>query len=85
MLGKTKDRKRREQQKMRLLDGITDYGYRFEQTPGETRTEKPGMLQSMCLQRAGYDLATEQQQQDKTTFPNKLDYSYGFVIIIYMI
>ena len=33
-------------------------GQEFEQTPGQWRTEEPGMLQSM-----GHDIATEQQQQ----------------------
>ena len=38
--------------------------YEFEQTLGDSgRTEEPGMLQSVGLQRAGHDLATEQQQQ----------------------
>ena len=34
-------------------------GHKFEQVPG--RTGKPGVLQSMGLQRVGHDLATEQQ------------------------
>ena len=34
MLGKLEDRRRRGQQKMRWLDGITDYGREFEQAPG---------------------------------------------------
>ena len=36
-------------------------GHESEQTPGEWRTGKPGVLQSMVVQRAGHDLATEQQ------------------------
>ena len=35
-------------------------GHKFEQTLRDG--EKPGMLQSMGLQRAGHDLVTEQQQ-----------------------
>ena len=35
----------------------------FEQIPGEWRTRKPVMLQSMMLQRVGHDLATEQQHE----------------------
>ena len=38
-------------------------GHEFEQTCGELRTGKPGMLQSMGSQRLRYDWATEQQQQ----------------------
>ena len=34
-----------------------------EQTPGDRRTEDPGILQSMEFQRAGHNLVTEQQQQ----------------------
>ena len=37
-------------------------GHEFEQTPGDSETGKPGMLQSMELQRVGHDLVTEQQQ-----------------------
>ena len=39
------------------------YGHEFEQTWGELRTGKPGMLQSMGSQRVKYDWATEKQQQ----------------------
>ena len=39
-------------------------GHEFGQTPGDKwRTGKPGMLQSMGLQRVGHDSVTEQQQQ----------------------
>ena len=34
MLGKIEGRRRRGQQRMRWLDGITDYGYEFEQALG---------------------------------------------------
>ena len=34
MLGKTEDSRRRGQQRMRWLDGITDSRHEFEQTPG---------------------------------------------------
>ena len=36
-------------------------GHEFEQAPGDRRTGKPGVLQSMGLQRIGHDLAAEQQ------------------------
>ena len=35
MLGKTEGRRRRERQRMRCLDGITDSGHEFEQTLGD--------------------------------------------------
>ena len=34
MLGKIEGRRRREQQRMRWLDGITNDGRKFEQAPG---------------------------------------------------
>ena len=52
MLGKIEDRRRRRQQRMRWLDGITD---------SVGMSLKPGMLQSIGLQRVGHDYATEQQ------------------------
>ena len=56
MPGKIEGRRRRGQQRMRLLDGITN-AMEFEQT----LRDKAGMLQSMGLQRVEHDLATEQQ------------------------
>ena len=39
-------------------------GHEFEQAPGAGDGQgKPGVLQSMELQRVKHDLATEQQQQ----------------------
>ena len=52
---------------MRWLDGITIInGHEFEQTPGDrefAQTGKPGVLQSMGLQRVRHSLATEQEQK----------------------
>ena len=53
--------KKREWQKMRWLDRITDSVYMNLSKRWET--QEPGVLQSMWLQRAGDDLAPEQQQQ----------------------
>ena len=63
MLGKTEGERRREQQRMRWLDSITDS---MDMTSSKHRevvkTGKLGLLQSMGLQRVGCDLVTEQQQ-----------------------
>ena len=65
MLGKIEGRRRREQHRMRWLDGITDYmDTRLSNSGRWWRTEKPGVLQSMRSQRVGHDLMTEQQQKN---------------------
>ena len=62
LLGKIEGGRRRGRQRMRWLDGIN--GLEFEQTWGdrEGRTGKPGVLQSIGLQRVQRDLSTGQQQ-----------------------
>ena len=50
MLRKTEGRRRREQQKMKWLDGMTDSNDMNLGKPQETvRTGKPGVLQSLRL------------------------------------
>ena len=50
--------------KMRWLDGITDsMNMSLSKLREIWRRGKPGVLQSMGLQRVGHDWATEQQQQ----------------------
>ena len=44
-------------------------GQEFEQTLGEWRTGKPGMLQSMGSQRGGCNWTTEQQRQQLWVLP----------------
>ena len=52
MLGKIEVRRRRGQQRMRLLDGITDL---MDISLSKLQEMVPGMLQSMGLQRVGHD------------------------------
>ena len=64
MLGKIEGRRRRGWQRMRWLDGITEsMDMSLSMLQVWWRTGKPGMLQSMGLQRVGHNWVTEQQQQ----------------------
>jgi len=50
---------------MRWLDSITDsLDMNLSKLQEAVKEGKPGVLQSMLLQRVRYDLATEQQQTD---------------------
>ena len=40
MLGNTEGKRRRGQQRMRWLDGITNPGYELEQTPGDNEGQR---------------------------------------------
>ena len=60
MLGKTEGRRRRGQQRMRWLDGVTDSkNMRLSKLWKVVKDRKPGILQSMELQRVRHDRATE--------------------------
>ena len=52
MLGKIEGRRRREQQRMRWLDGITNL---MDMSQGTQGAGKPDMLQSMESQRVRHD------------------------------
>ena len=68
MLGKIEGKRRREQQRMRWFDSIVDsMDMNLNKLWKMWRTEEPDMLQSKGLQRVGYNLATEQQQQQSGT------------------
>ena len=56
MLGKIEGRRRRRQQRMRWLDGITDsMDMSLSKLWSRQCTERPGVLQSMGLQRVEHD------------------------------
>ena len=52
LLGKTEGRRKRGQQRMKLLDGITDSSDESEQTPGDSEGQKPGVLQFVYMFRS---------------------------------
>ena len=70
MLGKIEGRRRRGQQRIKRLDSITDsMDVSLSKRWKIVKDRKAGLLQSMGSQRAGHDLATEQQLSTGPTLP----------------
>ena len=65
MLGKVESKRRREQQRMRWLDGVTDSMYvslsKFRDMVKDREAGIAGYLLSVGLQGIGHNLVTEQQ------------------------
>ena len=63
VLGKIEGRRRRGQQRMRWLDGLTELvDMSWSKLWEMVKDGKPGMLQAMGSQRVRHDSVTEQQQ-----------------------
>ena len=63
ILGKIEGKRKRGQQRMKWLDGISDSMDRNLSKLQETvKAEKPGVLQSMGSQRVRHNLVSEQEQ-----------------------
>ena len=61
MLGKIEGRRRKGQQRIRWLDGITDsMDMSLGKLPEIVKDRESGVLQSVGSQRVGHDLVTEQ-------------------------
>ena len=68
MLGKIEDRRRRGQQRMRLLTGITDsMDVNFNRLQETVKDRKPGVLQFMGHKEFDNDLVTEQNNNHKAS------------------
>ena len=81
ILGKSEGRRRRGWQRVRWLDGITEEQWVWASSGSWWWTGKPGMLQSMGLQRARYNWATELSKKRKLSLYQCQIHSYGVSIM----
>ena len=82
MLGKIEGRRRRGWQRIRCwMASPTQWTWVWANSGRWWRTGKPGVLQSMGLQRIQYDLAAEQHQQLKLRLLQVFLCNVGFVVI----
>ena len=84
MLGKIEGRRRREHQRMRWLDGITDaMDMNWGKLQEMVRDRRPDMLQSMELQRVRHDWVTEQQPKPFAALSTWMTYVWWLENIIF--
>ena len=83
MQGKIEGRRRRGQQRMRWLDGITDLmDMSWASSRSWWRSGKPGVLQSMGLKRVGQDWATELNWYSNFCFLSSLRLKFNSLSLV---
>ena len=86
MLGKIEGKRRRGQQRMKWLDASpTRWTWAWANSRSWWWTGKPGMLQSMGLQRVRHDWVNWTESLSFISFANILSHSVGCLFILLMV